>query len=150
MGQLSVAEDLSSVFIVVCLMAVSVTALTRSYHIFAERKNMYEDFGVALDVASRLAGEVLVKHGNSTYPGLLNPKSLENEFKGYREFLLMQDIDLSIEVRSLDGKTILAYGERPSRIRQYFSPPCSVSLPIVVAEAPTSKVLGELVVWVWR
>lgn len=131
-------------------MVVFITALVHSYHIFAERKNTCEDFSVALDIASRLAGEVLVKHENNTYPGLLNLKSLEDELERYREFLLIQGIDLSIEVRSLDGKTILAYGERPTRIRQYFSPPCSVSLPIVIAEAPTSRVLGELVVRVWR
>jgi len=150
MVQLSSAEDLPSILIVVCLVLAFTTALAHSYHTFAERKNISEDFSAALDIVSRLTGEVLVKYENNTYPGLLNPRSFENELGDYYKFLLMQGVNLSVEVRSLDGKTILSYGERPGLIRQYLSPPCSVSLPIVVAEAPASKVLGELVVWVWR
>jgi hypothetical protein len=150
MGQLSVGEDLFAVVIIVGLVVLLIVALAHSYHTYAERKNMYESFDLALDIADQLRNDVLAKHENSTFPGLVNPRISEQELRSYRQLLAGQGIGLRIEVRTLGGELALAYGPEPDALSQYFSPPCSVSLPVAISQTPASRALGELIVTVWR
>ncbi len=150
MEQLSVGEDLFATIIVVGLIVLLVAVLAHSYHTYAERKNMHESFDLALDIANQLRNDVLTKQDNRTCPGLINPRTSEQEFQIYYQSLARQGIGLRVEVRTLDGELVLAYGPKTNEFSQYFSPPCSVSLPAVIAQTPASRPIGELVVMVWR
>lgn len=149
MDQLSVGEDLFATLIVAGLAVLFAAALTHSYQSYAERKNAQEGLGLALDIANQLKNEVLAKHENYVCPGLINPKTFDEELSSYCQLLFKQGVKLHVEVRKLDGKLALAYGAEANQLSRYFSPPCSVSLPIAIAETPASRSLGELIVWVW-
>ena len=150
MGQLSVGEDLFAIVIVVGLVVLLIVALAHSYHTYTERKNMYEDFDLTLDIANQLRNNVLTKHDNSIFPGLINLRTSKQELRNYYQLLAGQGIGLRIEVRTLDGELALAYGPEPDTLSQYFSPPCSVSLPVAIDQTPSSRPIGELIVTVWR
>jgi hypothetical protein len=150
MAQFQVGEDLFATVVIVGLTTLLIIALAHSYHNFAERKNMYESFDLALDVAGQLRDEVLAKYDNGVFPGLINPMTPEWELQSYSQLLSRQGIGLSIEVRGTDGKIFLFYGSEPNMINQYFSPQCSVSLPVAISQTQASKSLGELIVTVWR
>ncbi|MDI6819442.1 MAG: hypothetical protein QMC89_00855 [Candidatus Hodarchaeaceae archaeon] len=150
MDQLSVGEDLFATLIVASLAVLFVAALVHSYHVYAERKNAQEGLSLALDIANQLKNEVLAKHENYVCPGLINLKTFDKELSRYHQLLFKQGIKLRVEVRKLDGELALAYGAKASQLGRYFSPPCSVSLPVTIAETPASRSLGELIVWVWR
>jgi hypothetical protein len=133
------------------LIALFVAALVHAYHIYAERRASHEDFELALGITNRLKSDVLARHGNNVYPGLINPEAFETELPGYRRLLATQGIEMRVEVRLLDGKLILASGPRRDPIREYLSPSCSVSLPIAFGRTSSeSRQLGELTVWIWR
>jgi hypothetical protein len=150
MEQLQVGEDLFATVAVVGLTALLIIALAHSYHAYAESKSMYESFDLALDIADQLRNDVLTKHENNVYPGLINPTTFEQELQSYSQLLARQGIGLCVEVRTLDGELVLSHGPKPNMLSQYFSPPCSVSLPVAIAQTPASKPLGELIVTVWR
>lgn len=150
MEQLQIGEDLFATVTVVGLTTLLIIALAHSYHTYAERKSMYESFDLALDLADQLRNDVLARYDNSVYPGLINPKTSELELQSYFQLLARQGIGLRLEVRTLDGKLVLAYGPKPNMLSQYFSPPSSVSLPVAISQTPASKPLGELIVTVWR
>jgi len=150
MEQLSVGEDLFATVIVVGLTAILIIALAHSYHTYAEHKSTYESFDLALDIADQLRNDVLAKHENGACPGLINPVASERELQSYSQLLARQGIGLRVEVRTLDGKLALAHGPKPNVISQYFSPPCSVSLPVAIAQTQASKPFGWLIVTVWR
>jgi hypothetical protein len=150
MAQFQLGEDLFATVIVVGLTALLVIALVYSYHNFAERKNINQSFDIALDVSGQLRDYVLAKHDNSVSLGLINPTTLESQLQSYFQLLSAQGIELSIEVRGIDGKVLLAYGSEPNTVDQYFSPQCSVSLPVAVFQNQASNSLGELIVNVWR
>jgi hypothetical protein len=90
----SVGEDLFSVLIAVGLVAVFVTALAHSYHLYAERRNASEDFDLALDIAEQLRNQVPV--GENGQLGLLelSHERLEN----YSQILAVQGINFRVEV----------------------------------------------------
>jgi len=150
MEQFQLGEDLFATVIVVGLTTLLIIALAHSYHNFAERKNIYESFDLALDVAGQLRDDVLARYDNGVFPGLINPMTSELELQSYSQLLSRQGIGLSIEVRGTDGKIFLDYGPEPNMINQYFSPQCSVSLPVAISQTQASKSLGELIVTVWR
>lgn len=150
MGQLSVGEDLFAALTAVGLVLLFAAALAYSYHAYAERRNFHEGLDLALDIADQLKNNVLAKHDNIFCPGLINPKTFEVELPGYGRLLTKQGISLRVEVRGLDGKLMLAYGSEPNWLGGYFSPPCSVALPVAIAQAPPFRPLGELIVRVWR
>jgi hypothetical protein len=150
-GQLSVGEDLFATLIVVGLIAIFVAALAHAYHVYAERRAFHEDFGLALGITNRLKNDVLARHGNNVYPGLINPEAFKTELPEYRRLLASQGIQMHVEVRSLDGKLILASGPSRDLIGEYLSPSCSVSLPIAFGRTSSeSRQLGELTVRIWR
>jgi hypothetical protein len=150
MGQLQVGEDLFATMIVVGLTVLFIIALAQSYHMYVERRSMYEGFDLALDIADQLRNDVLAEHENGVYPGLINPVTSERELQSYSQLLARQGIGLRVEVRTLDGKLTMAYGPNSNMFSQYFSPTCSVSLPVAIAQTPASRRLGELIVTVWR
>ena len=151
MGQLSVGGDLFATLAVVGLIALFVVALGHSYHVYAERKTAYEDFGLTLSIANRLKNDVLARHDNHVYPGLINPETFEKGLPEYSSLLAKQGIGMRVEVRSLEGELILEYGLQRDPLSEYVSPPCSVSLPVAVGQTSSaSRRLGELVVRVWR
>jgi hypothetical protein len=150
MAQFQLGEDLFATVIVVGLTTLLVIALAHSYHNFAERKNMYQSFGLALDISGQLKDYVLAKHDNDVFPGIINPMTFELELQSDSQLLFAQGIELSVEVRGIDGKILLTYGAEPSMINQYFSPKCSVSFPVAVFQTPASSSLGELIATVWR
>ncbi len=151
MSQLSVGEDLFVTLAVVGLIAVFVVALGYAYHVYAERKAAYEDFGLTLSIANRLKNDVLARHDNNVYLGLINPKTFEKGLPEYSSLLTKQGIRMRAEVRSLDGELILEYGPQRNPLSEYVSPSCSVSLPVAVGQTSSaSRRLGELVVRVWR
>jgi hypothetical protein len=150
MTQFQLGEDLFATVVVVGLTALLVVALAHSYHNFTEHNNMCQNFDLALDVSGQLKDSVLAKHDNGGFPGLINPLTFELELQSYSRLLSAQGIELSVEVRGIDGKILLAYGAEPNMINQYFSPKCSVSLPVAVFQTPASDSLAELIVTVWR
>jgi len=148
-AQLSVGEDLFSALAIIGLMTLFVVALAHSYHIYAKRKGVSESLNLALDILDQLRNEVLVRYDNNAFAGLINPEAFQ-ELQDYCQISEKQGIGLRVEVRTLEGKLVLACGPEPNSIRRYFSPPCSVSLPVAIALSPSSRQLGELVVHVWR
>jgi len=148
MEQFSVGEDLFVTISVVGLIVLFSVALAHSYHNYAERRNTYESFNTALDIAGQLKNNVLARTGGFVTSGLISatpPTGLENYFNSLKE----QGIELRIEVRRLDGEFVWSYGTEPNFLAQYFSPPCSVSFPVAINQSPSSRPLGELVVKVW-
>lgn len=142
----SVGEDLFSVLVVVGLVAVFVTALAHSYHVYAERRNASEDFDLALDIAERLQDQVLIKENGQLGLLELSSERLEN----YSRILAMQGINLRVEVGALGGELLFSHGPEPNPLGQYFSPPVGVSLPVAVAQGLGSARMCELSVRVWR
>ncbi|MDI6643261.1 MAG: hypothetical protein QMD95_04330 [Candidatus Hodarchaeaceae archaeon] len=143
---LSVGEDLFSVLVVVGLAAVFIAALAHSYHVYAERRNAFEDFGLALDIAERVKNQLLT--GQNDPPALLelSHERLEN----YSRLLALQGVNLRVEVRALDGELLFAHGPEFNPLEQYFSPPVGVSLPVAVVQNQGSARGCELSVQVWR
>ena len=148
MEQFSVGEDLFVTISVVGLIVLFSVALAHAYHNYAERRNTYESFTTALDIAGQLKNDVLAKTGGFATSGLISatpPTGLENYFNSPRG----QGIELRIEVRRLDSELVWSYGGEPNFLTQYFSPPCSVSFPVAINQSPSSRPLGELLVKVW-
>jgi hypothetical protein len=149
MGQFSISEDLFAVIAVISLTSLLVAAFAHYYHEYAERKSIQDCLDLALDIAERLRNDLLAKRNGNVLPGLIDP----NAFEGLQSRLQLfagGGGKLYIEVRTLEGKLILSYGSEPNPLSRYFSPPCSVSLPIAIAQTPASRPLGELIVRIWR
>lgn len=143
MDQLSVGEDLFATLAVVGLLCLFIAALVHSYHLYAERRNAYESFNQALGIAEDIKNRVLTASPGSID---LTMDKLEN----YSKLLAREGIELRVEVRTLGGEVLLAYGPEQNPLEGYFSPHCSVSLPVAVARDQGSAQLCELVVWVGR
>jgi len=149
MDQISVGEDLFAALVAVCLVVVFSIALTHAYHTYAERRSAYEGLDLTLDITQYLKNNVLAKHENLVQPGLVN-STPPAELDGYLELLGSQGIEVHLEVKTLDGQLVWEKGAAPNPLSQYFSPPCSVSLPIAIRRSVSSRALGELSVQVWR
>ena len=143
MDQLSVGEDLFATLAVVGLLCLFIAALVHSYHLYAERRNAYESFDQALGIAEDIKNRVL-----TASPGSINLTM--DKLENYSKLLAREGIELRVEVRTLGGEVLLAYGPEQNPLERYFSPPCSVSLPVAVARDQGSAQLCELVVWVGR
>ncbi|MDH5443737.1 MAG: hypothetical protein ACETWO_05745 [Candidatus Hadarchaeaceae archaeon] len=141
MEQLSVGEDLFATLAVVGLFVLFITALAHSYQLFTERRKAYESFDLTLDIAEDIKNCVLADSS-----GLidLTTDKLENHSK----LLAREGIELRVEVRTLGGEVLLAHGPEQNQLGGYFSPPCSISLPVAVTRGQGSAQLCELVVWV--
>lgn len=142
----SVGEDLFSVLVGVGLVAVFVAALAHSYHIYVERRNASEDFGLALHIAERLRNQVLVGQGGQL--GLLEPS--HERLENYSQILALQGINLRVEIRTPEGELLFAHGPEPNPLEGYFSPPVGVGLPAAIAQDQSSAVPCELSVQVSR
>lgn len=140
---LTVNEDLFATLAVLCLAALSLSALLSFHHAHAERERIGEDFHLALAVANKLKNDVLVRFDNRLEPGLINPAAFNDALPAYAELLAKRGIELRVEVRKLNGELLLTHGEEKT------SQPISVSLPVAVATGPSSRPLGELIVRVW-
>lgn len=143
MEQLSVGEDLFATLAVVGLLCLFIAALVHSYSIYAERKNAYESFDLALDIAEDIKNRVL-----ASSPGSIDLTT--NKLEDYSKLLAREGVELRVEVRTLGGGVLLAHGPEQNQLGGYFSPPCSISLPVAVTRGQGSAQLCELVVWVWR
>ena len=143
MDQLSVGEDLFATLAVVGLLCLFIAALVHSYHLYAERRNAYESFNQALGIAEDIKNRVL-----PASPGSIDLRM--DKLEDYSKLLAREGIELRVEVRTLGGEVMLAYGPEQNPLEGYFSPPCSVSLPVAVARGQRSAQLCELVVWVGR
>ena len=143
MNQLSVGEDLFATLTVVGLLCLFIAALVHSYHLYAERRNAYESFDQTLDIAEDIKNRVLTASPGSID---LTMGKLEDLSKS----LAREGIELRVEVRTLGSEVLLMYGPEQNPLDGYFSPPCSVSLPVAVARGQGSAQLCELVVWVGR
>ncbi len=143
---LHVGEDLFSTVVAMSLLFVFIAALAHTYHLYSERRNAFEDFDLALDVAGRLRDDVLSASGDRLGLTGLSRDRLEN----YSGLLAIQGIKLRVEFKSLDGETIFCNGPEPGALNQYFSPPAGVSVPVAVAFENGSARLCELTVQVWR
>lgn len=143
MEQLSVGEDLFATLAVVGLLCLFIAALVHSYSIYAERKNAYESFDLALNIAEDIKNRVL-----AASPGSIDLTT--NKLEDYSKLLAREGVELRVEVRTLGGGVLLAYGPEQNQLGGYFSPPCSISLPVAVTRGQGSAQLCELVVWVWR
>jgi len=141
---LSVGEDLFATLAVVCLAALSLSALFFFHQAQARREKAGEDFDLALAIANKLKNDVLVRFDNHLEPGLINPAAFDDALPAYAELLAEQAIELRVEIWRLNGELVLAYGEERA------SPPTSVSLPVAIATSHSSRPLGELIVHVWR
>lgn len=143
MDQLSVGEDLFATLTIVGLLCLFIAALMHSYHLYAERKNAYESFDQALNIAEDIKNRVL-----TASPGSIDLTT--NKLEDYSKLLAREGIELRVEVRTLGGEVLLAYGPEQNPLEGYFSPPCSVSLPVAVTRDQRSAQLCELVVWMGR
>ncbi|GAI52923.1 unnamed protein product, partial [marine sediment metagenome] len=115
MEQLSVGEDLFATLAVVGLLCLFIAALVHSYSIYAERKNAYESFDLALNIAEDIKNRVLAASPGSID---LTMKKLED----YSKLLAREGIELRAEVRTLGGEVLLAYGPEQNQLGGYFSP----------------------------
>ncbi len=149
MDQLSVGEDLFATLVAVCLVVLFSVALAHAYHTYAERRSVYEGLDSALDIAQHLKNNVLAKRESLVQPGLIG-STPPAELDGYLGLLQSQGIEVCLEVKTLDGQILWSKGSEPNSLSQYFSPPCSVSLPVAIERSPSSRSLGELSVRVWR
>lgn len=149
MDQFSVGEDLFATLVAVCLVALFSVALAHAYHTYAERRSVYEGLDSTLDIAQHLKNNVLAKRESLVQPGLI-ASTPPAELDGYMGLLQCQGIEVYIEVKTLDGQLLWTKGSEPNPLSQYFSPPCSVSLPVAIAQGQGSAQLGELIVRVWR
>jgi hypothetical protein len=143
MEQFSVGEDLFTTLAVVGLLALFITALAHSYQIYAERKSAYESFDLALSTAEEIKNRVL-----AVSPGLIEWAT--DKLEDYSGLLSQQGIELRVEVRSLGGEVLHAYGSEQSPLDGYFSPSASASLPVAVVRSRGSVQLCELIVRVRR
>ena len=143
MEQLSVGEDLFATLAVVGLLCLFIAALVHSYHLYAEKRNAYESFNQALNIADDIKNRVL-----TASPGSID--LTVNKLEDYSKLLAREGIELRVEVRTLGGEVLLAQGHEQIHLDGYFSPPCSVSLPVAVARSQGSSQLCELIVWVWK
>lgn len=143
MNQLSVGEDLFATLTVVGLLCLFIAALVHSYHLYAERRNAYESFDHALDIAEDIKNRVL-----TASPGSIDLTM--GKLEDFTKSLAREGIELRVEVRTLGSEVLLMYGPEQNPLDGYFSPPCSVSLPVAVARGQGSAQLCELVVWVGR
>ncbi|MFH1821627.1 MAG: hypothetical protein ABH852_04205 [Methanobacteriota archaeon] len=141
-----VGEDLFSTILAVSLLSVFIAALAHSYHLYSERRNAFEGFDLALDVAERLRNRVLSSRDDR--PGLIELS--RERLESYSKLLALQGINLRVELRSLDGELLLSNGPEPNPLGQYFSPPASASLPVAVSCDEESARPCELTVKVWR
>lgn len=141
MEQLSVGEDLFATLAVVGLLCLFIAALAHSYHLYAERRNAYESFDLVLDIAEDIKNRVL-----AASPGSIDLTL--NKLEDYSKLLAREGIELRVEVRTLEGEVLLACGLEQKQLGGYFSPPCSVSLPVAVTRSQGLAQLCELVVWV--
>lgn len=142
----SVGEDLFSVMVVVGLVIGFTCTLAHCYHLYMERKNLREDFGLALEVAGRVRTSLA---GAEIQEGLIYPEKLSEKLEEYSKILEAEGTYLRVELRGPDGGLLAEYGEEPGRLAGYFSPPCSISLPVVVARS-SGREVGRLVVFVDR
>jgi len=143
MEQFSVGEDLFATLAVVGLLVIFIAALAHSYHIYAERKSAYESFDLALNTAEDIKNRVLAA----------SPGSIEwaaDKLEDYSGLLAQQGIELRVEIRSLGGEVLHAYGSEQNQLDGYFSPPASASLPVAIVRGQESVQLCELIVRVWR
>ncbi len=143
MDQLSVGEDLFAALAVVGILCLFIAALVHSYHLHAERRNAYESFNQALNIAEDIKNHVL-----TASPGSIDLTL--NKLEDFCKLLAREGIELRVEIINLEGEVILSYGPEQNPFEGYFSPPCSVSLPVAVAQDQRSAQLCELVVWVGR
>lgn len=143
MNQLSVGEDLFATLTVVGLLCLFIAALVHSYHLYAERRNAYESFDQTLDIAEDIKNRVL-----TASPGSIDLTM--GKLEDFAKSLAREGIELRVEVRTLGSEVLLMYGPEQNPLDGYFSPPCSVSLPVAVARGQGSAQLCELVVWVGR
>lgn len=141
MEQLSVGEDLFATLAVVSLLVLFIAALAHSYHLYEERRNAYESFDLALNIAEYIKNCVL-----ATSPGSIDLTT--DKLENYSKLLVREGIELRVEVRTLRGEVLLIYGPEQNQLRGYFSLPCSISLPVAVTRGQGSAQLCELVVWV--
>lgn len=127
---------------VVGLLALFITALAHSYHTYAERKNAYESFDLALSTAEKIKNRVLAA----------SPGSIEwaaDKLEDYSGLLAQQGVELRVEIRSLRGEVLHVHGPEQNSLEGYFSPPASASLPVAVVRGQGSVQLCELIVRVW-
>ena len=143
MEQLSVGEDLFATLAVVGLFILFIATLAHSYYLFTERRNAYESFDLALDIAEEIKNHVLADS-----PGSIDLTM--NKLENCSKMLAREGIELRVEVRTLGGEVLLAYGPEQNQFEGYLSPPCSVSLPLAVVRGQGSAQLCELVVWAGR
>jgi hypothetical protein len=139
--QLSVGEDLFAVLAVVGLLCLFIAALVYFYHIYAERRNAHESFDQALDIAEDIKNRVLA----------VSPGSIDlsiDKLEDYSKLLAREGVKLRVEIRTLEGEVLLAYGPEQNPIEEYFSPLSSASLAVAVARGQGSARLCELIVWV--
>ena len=143
MGQFSVGEDLFAALAVTGLLTVFIATFAHSYHVYAERKSTYESFDLALDTAEELKNRVLRASSGSI-------EWAAEKLEGYSGLLAQQGVKLRVEVRSLGGEVLHAYGPEQNPLGGYFSPPASASLPLAVVRSQGSVQLCELIVRIWR
>ena len=143
MEQFSVGEDLFATLLVVSLLVLFVVALAHSYHLYAKRRSSQEGFELALSTAEELKNRVLA----------VSPGSIEwsaEKLEDYSELLAQQGAELRVEIRGLKGEILHAHGPERNPLEGYFSPPCSVSLPVALIRDQGSAEFCELIVRVWR
>ncbi len=143
---LNIGEDLFAAMLAVSLVAIFTAALVHSYHLYSERRNGFDDFDLALDIAEQLRDRVLAAPGNGM--GLLEP-SME-KLENYSRRLTMEGVNLRVEIRSVTGELVLGHGREPDAIQNYLSPAAGVSLPVAVKCGNGSARPCELSVQVWR
>lgn len=133
---LSTGSNLLSVALSALVFTTFVATLLHSYHLYAERRNEFECFGVALDLAEGVRDRATGGWPSSWLDG--KSKTLGLEGMGFR-----------VEVKDFAGKILLTHGGRPDAMGAYLSPPVAVGLPISLGGGISAKPC-EMTVSVWR
>ncbi|MEW6593209.1 MAG: hypothetical protein AB1305_06050 [Candidatus Hadarchaeota archaeon] len=131
---LTISEDVFSALMVTLLFSFFIISLIHAWGARDEMLKSMEEFSSTIGVAEQLRDQVLA----GPYPGLLEPSRgrLDN-------FARSRQLNLSVEVRSLEGAAIFSYGQMPEHST-------TVGLPAALDMGDGSAMPCELVVGVWK
>jgi hypothetical protein len=132
----SVGGNLLSAAFVVVIFSIFVIALIQTYHIYTERRDAFQHFSLALEMAEQLRDRVLTEGA---------PTSLRNWLDIRDKALTWEGLKFRVEIRDPRGRLLFSHGQEPN-----FSPPVGVALPIVFYQNGDFGEPCEVLVRAWR
>lgn len=136
----SAGGNVLSAAMVVVVFSTFIVTLVQAYHVYAERRNAFEHFGLALGLAEQVRDRVSVG-GTSTSLGIW--------LSGQAKTLAREGLRIRVEIRDFQGELLFNYGREPDFMSSYFSPPVGAAIPIVFSKGSILGEPCEITVRVW-